>query len=119
MNNQQQAGNEYEPIVPGFETPPSPDSSYNNVFFITEEEEKRGPPRLPPHLNKFVLNEISTKEGEASSSSPPNPVVLNHMYTDAYTRGRKFPLEAVAVSTTQRLGSQYVTAVLYKPAPRR
>ncbi|VFQ63824.1 unnamed protein product [Cuscuta campestris] len=119
MNNPQQAGNEYEPIVPGFETPPSPVSSYNNIFYITEEEEKQGPPRLPPHLNQSVLNEISTRVGEASSSTPPNHVVLNHMYTDAYTRGRQFPLEAVAVSTTQRLGSQYVTTVLYKPAPRR
>ncbi|RAL46067.1 hypothetical protein DM860_006221 [Cuscuta australis] len=111
MNNPQQAGNEYEPIVPGFETPPSPVSSYNNIFYITEEEEKQGPPRLPPHL--------STRVGEASSSTPRNHVVLNHMYTDAYTRGRQFPLEAVAVSTTQRLGSQYVTTMLYKPAPRR
>ncbi|VFQ96578.1 unnamed protein product [Cuscuta campestris] len=116
MNIPQQAGNEDEPTVPGFETPPSPDSSYNNVFYTTEEEEERGPPRLPPHLETSVLNQISTRDVVLSPLQPPNHVVLNHVYTDAQSRA--FPLEAVAVSTTQRFRSKYVTVVLYKPAPR-
>ncbi|RAL44285.1 hypothetical protein DM860_015645 [Cuscuta australis] len=110
----------YEPIVPGFETPPSPESSYDNIFYITEEEEKRGPQWLPPHLKTCVLNKMGTRGGDASSSSPPpNHVVQNHVYTVAQNRGRSLHVEAIVVSTTERLGSEYVTTVLYKPAPQR
>ncbi|VFQ96576.1 unnamed protein product [Cuscuta campestris] len=120
--NTQQDGNEYEPTVPGFEAPPSPESSYNNVFYITEDEEKKGPPRLPPYLKRSALNEVMVERvGEGSSQSAPhpvpNPVVLNHLHTTAESRAS--PSEPVALATTQRFRSKYVTVVLFKPASHR
>ncbi|RAL46071.1 unnamed protein product [Cuscuta campestris] len=117
----QQDGNEYEPTVPGFEAPPSPESSYNNVFYFTEDEEKKGPPRLPPYLKRSALNKARGEVGEGSSQSAPlpvpNPVVLNHMHCTAESRASSS--EPVALATTQRFRSKYVTVVLYKPASQR
>ncbi|XP_031111634.1 SNF1-related protein kinase regulatory subunit beta-3-like [Ipomoea triloba] len=97
------------------EAPISPDSSYNNAY-TAYEDEGREPPLLPPQLQMAVLNHQTNRDESATLPSPGH-VTVNHLYTDTYSR--EAPAEAVALSTTQRFHSKYVTVVLYKPSPRR
>ncbi|CAH9096927.1 unnamed protein product [Cuscuta epithymum] len=115
MNNPQHGQDEeYEPIVPGFEAPSSPKSSYDNVYDI-KEDEGRHPPEAPPQLLEPVtIRRLTT--GEETLGKTPNPVVLNHLFTNV--DDRKFSWEPVAVATTHRCPSKYVTVVVYKPPPQ-
>ena len=66
------------------------------------------PPRLPPHLNKVILN------SENSSNDPtllpvPHHVMLNHLYALSI-RDR-----VMVLATTSRYQQKYVTTVFYKP----
>ncbi|CAH9119808.1 unnamed protein product [Cuscuta europaea] len=118
MNNPQQHGQneEHEPIIPGFETPPSPKSSYDNVYNIKEDEGRGLPPEAPPYLlEPMTVRRLTT--GQETPDQAPNRVVLNHLCTNAYDR--KFSCEPVGVATTHRVGSKYVTDVLYKPPPQK
>ncbi|XP_019199254.1 PREDICTED: SNF1-related protein kinase regulatory subunit beta-3 [Ipomoea nil] len=101
----------------GFEAPISPDLSYNNAY-PAYEDEGREPPLLPPQLHMAVLNHHQTNRDESATTLPsPGHVTVNHLYTDTYSR--EAAAEVVALSTTQRFHSKYVTVVLYKPSPRR
>lgn len=104
-----------EVTVMGFEVPRSPDSSYNNVY-PGNEDEGREPPLFPPHLHQTVLNHPANRDQSASLPSPQN-VVLNHLYIE--NSNRETPRTVVALGTTHRFRSKYVTVVLYKPVPRR
>ncbi|CAH9138214.1 unnamed protein product [Cuscuta epithymum] len=128
MNNSSQHGQneESEPIVPGFEAPPSPESSYDNVYNLNEDE-KHPPPELPPHLEKpppelpihlekpLTFQRITS--GEVTLDQPPNSVALNHLYT--IVDDRKFPWEPVGFATTECFGSKYTTVVVYQQPPQR
>lgn len=99
----------------GIGAPISPDVSYNNAF-PAYEDEGREPPQLPPLLHITVLNQQTNRDQSATLPSPRH-VTVNHLYTDTYSR--EVSAEVVALSTTQRFHSKYVTVVLYKPSPRR
>eukprot|EP00252_Welwitschia_mirabilis_P025387 TRINITY_DN789_c1_g2_i1.p1 TRINITY_DN789_c1_g2~~TRINITY_DN789_c1_g2_i1.p1 ORF type:complete len:118 (+),score=24.44 TRINITY_DN789_c1_g2_i1:261-614(+) len=98
--------------VPGFDTPQSPESSYNNILPGNEDESKE-PPVLPPHLQYGLLNYPVNME---PSGTLPNPhhVVLNHLYIES--RESKNPV--VGLGLTHRFHSKFVTVVLYKPLHR-
>ncbi|RAL37490.1 unnamed protein product [Cuscuta campestris] len=114
--NCQYGENHDELTVVGFEVPRSPDSSYNNVY-RGNEDEGRDPPLFPPHLHQTVLNDPT--KGDQSSPPLPSPqnVVLNHLYIE--NNNRETPRTVVALGSTHRFRSKYVTVVLYKPVPRR
>ena len=95
-----------------FEPPPSPPSSYDNVF-LNEDEFSKPPPELPPQL------QVTIKE-EPSSSNDPHPAILrhthielNHLYIHKNDNN-----SFVALRSTHRFREKLVTIVLYKP-PRR
>ncbi|KAK3019110.1 hypothetical protein RJ639_003792 [Escallonia herrerae] len=98
--------------VAEFEAPPSPDSSYGQVF-AGEEDFAKEPVVVPPHLHLTVLG--SENADEASSLSPkPKHVVLNHLFIE---KGWA-PQSLVALGLTHRFQSKYVTVVVYKPLTR-
>lgn len=122
---QDEAGNAYnvldlEEYVPediesisGFEPPQSPDSSYNNLQLGAEDYAKE-PPLVPPHLQMTLLNVPSAHMEIPPPSSRPPHVVLNHLYMQ---KGRSSP-SVVALGSTHRFLSKYVTVVLYKSIQR-
>ncbi|CAH9124265.1 unnamed protein product [Cuscuta epithymum] len=105
-----------EVTVMGFEVPRSPDSSYNNAY-PGNADEGQDPPPLPPHLHQTVLNESPAESNQCGALTPPQNVVLNHLYIESSKN--ETPRTVVALGTTQRFRSKYVTVVLYKPVPRR
>ena len=69
---------------------------------------EKDPPRLPPHLNKVILN------SEPQSNDPtvlpvPHHVMLNHLYALSIRD------KVMVLATTTRFQQKYVTTVLYKP----
>ncbi|KAG9443559.1 hypothetical protein H6P81_014899 [Aristolochia fimbriata] len=94
--------------VAGFEPPQSPESSYNNLPLGSDDYGKE-PPLVPPHLNFTLLNVPSFVDGPAPLSRPPH-VLLNHLYVQRGKSGQA----TVALGTTHRFLSKYVTVVLYK-----
>uniref|UniRef100_A0A803PYE4 Association with the SNF1 complex (ASC) domain-containing protein n=1 Tax=Cannabis sativa TaxID=3483 RepID=A0A803PYE4_CANSA len=109
--------NDYVPenleSVAEFEAPPSPESSYGQVF-PAEEDFAKEPVIVPSHLHLTVLGMDRPNEASSSSSSsPPKPqhVVLNHVFIE-----KGWPSQSVvALGLTHRFQSKYVTVVLYKP----
>ncbi|KAG1361404.1 SNF1-related protein kinase regulatory subunit beta-3 [Cocos nucifera] len=99
--------------VVGFEVPSSPESSYNNPSLPCDDE-AREPPSLPPHLQNTMLN-FPASQDDSISLPVPQHVILNHLYIE----NRGGPRSVVALGTTQRFRSKYVTVVLYTPVPRR
>ncbi|XP_059451644.1 SNF1-related protein kinase regulatory subunit beta-2-like [Corylus avellana] len=104
-----------------FECPPSPPSSYDNRFFTDEDfyyRTKEGkfrelqPPQLPPQLVEAFLDKPSSSADIHHSLSRPEFSQLNHLYTQQ-TDGDQY----VAITSTQRFGNKYVTAILFKPLP--
>ncbi|KAI3680434.1 hypothetical protein L6452_35204 [Arctium lappa] len=99
--------------ISGFEPPGSPDSSYNHLQLDTEDYTKE-PPLVPPHLQMTLLNVPSPHMEIPPPSSRPQHVVLNHLYMQ---KGRS-STSIVALGSTNRFLSKYVTVVLYKPIQR-
>ncbi|XP_068668059.1 SNF1-related protein kinase regulatory subunit beta-2-like isoform X2 [Aristolochia californica] len=98
--------------VAGFEPPQSPESSYNNLPMGSDDYAKE-PPLVPSHLNFTLLNVPSFVDGSTPLSKPPH-VVLNHLYVQREKSGQS----TVALGTTHRFLSKYVTVVLYKSLQR-
>lgn len=99
--------------VVGFETPNSPDSSYNNMD-LGADEEARDPPFVPPHFEHPLLGYTASRD-TAGTLPPPQNVILNHLYIEK----RDAPQPVVALGFTHRFRSKFVTVVLYKPVQRR
>ncbi|KAH6764511.1 SNF1-related protein kinase regulatory subunit beta-2 [Perilla frutescens var. hirtella] len=99
--------------ISGFEPPQSPDSSYSNSL-LGQEDFGKEPPMVPPHLNMTLLNAPSYQMEFPPPQSRPQHVVLNHLYMQ---RDRSRP-SAVALGSTNRFLSKYVTVVLYKSIQR-
>lgn len=99
--------------ISGFEPPQSPDSSYNNTQLVQEDFAKE-PPMVPPHLNLTLLNAPSPQMEIPAPYSRPQHVVLNHLYMHR----DKSRQAVVALGSTNRFLSKYVTVVLYKSIQR-
>ncbi|GMH26853.1 hypothetical protein Nepgr_028696 [Nepenthes gracilis] len=95
--------------ISGFERPQSPDSSYDNTQLSSEDFAKE-PPIVPPHLQTTLLNAPSSCTEIPPPLSRPQHVVLNHLYMQ---KGKSGP-SVVALGSTHRFLSKYVTVVLYK-----
>ncbi|KAL0419469.1 UNVERIFIED_CONTAM: SNF1-related protein kinase regulatory subunit beta-1 [Sesamum radiatum] len=96
--------------VAEFEAPPSPESSYSQVF-PGDEDFAKDPVLVPPQLQTTVLETDNRKE---TDSSKPQHVVLNHLFTEKGWSSQS----VVALGLTHRFQSKYVTVVLYKPLKR-
>lgn len=66
------------------------------------------PPKLPPHLNKVILNSENVSN-DPSVLPIPHHVMLNHLYALSI-RDR-----VMVLATSSRFKQKYVTTVLYKP----
>ncbi|KAK4758225.1 hypothetical protein SAY87_019526 [Trapa incisa] len=99
-----------ERTVVGFEAPRSPDSSYNNVYPMNEDE-TREPPLVPQQLQHPVLGYSPSRD---ENIPPPLNVLLNHLYIE----NREAPRSVVALGFTHRFRSKYVSVVLYKAVSR-
>ncbi|KAF3656093.1 SNF1-related protein kinase regulatory subunit beta-2 [Capsicum annuum] len=99
--------------ISGFEPPQSPDSSYNNLHLGSEDYAKE-PPVVPPHLQMTLLNVPSSHMEVPPPLARPQHVVLNHLYMQ---KDRSTP-SVVALGSTNRFLSKYVTVVLYKSIQR-
>lgn len=99
--------------ISGFEPPQSPDSSYSNLQLGPEDYAKE-PPLVPPHLQMTLLNVPSSHMEIPPPLSRPQHVVLNHLYMQ---KGKSSP-SVVALGSTNRFLSKYVTVVLYKSIQR-
>ncbi|CAN4105979.1 unnamed protein product [Withania somnifera] len=99
--------------ISGFEPPQSPDSSYNNLHLGSEDYSKE-PPLVPPHLQMTLLNVPPSHMDIPPPLSRPQHVVLNHLYMQ---KDRSTP-SVVALGSTNRFLSKYVTVVLYKSIQR-
>ncbi|XP_042487076.1 SNF1-related protein kinase regulatory subunit beta-1-like [Macadamia integrifolia] len=94
--------------VAEFEPPPSPDSSYGQVFPV--EDFAKEPIAVPPQLQLTVLG----MPHSAEYSTKPQHVVLNHLFIEKGWASQSL----VALRLTHRFQSKYVTVVLYKPLRR-
>ncbi|KAL6546866.1 SNF1-related protein kinase regulatory subunit beta-2 [Orobanche minor] len=99
--------------ISGFEPPQSPESSYN-CFQLGQEDFAKEPPIVPPHLNSTLLNAPSPHMEIPPPHSRPQHVVLNHLYMH---KDKNRP-SMVALGSTNRFISKYVTVVLYKSIQR-
>ncbi|KAL3627275.1 SNF1-related protein kinase regulatory subunit beta-2 [Castilleja foliolosa] len=99
--------------ISGFEPPQSPVSSYNNSQ-LRQEDFAKEPPIVPPHLSSTLLNAPSTHMEIQPPYSRPQHVVLNHLYMH---KDKNRP-SVVALGSTNRFMSKYVTVVLYKSIQR-
>lgn len=98
--------------ISGFEPPQSPESSYSNLQLVAEDYAKE-PPLVPPHLQMTLLNVPSAHMEIPPPFSRPQHVVLNHLYMQ---KGRS--PSVLALGSTHRFLSKYVTVVLYKSIQR-
>lgn len=96
--------------VPGSESPSSPISSYNNSPFNLEDFNEKLP-ELPPLLQQSPLDRPSSISDNPESLEKPLTAMLNHLYIQRGRTGQSL----VALSSTHRFQTKYVTAVLYKP----
>lgn len=99
--------------ISSFEPPQSPESSYTNLFLGSEDYAKE-PPMVPPHLQLTLLNVPALHLEIPPPLSRPQHVVLNHLYMQ---KGKSCPA-VVALGSTNRFLSKYVTVVLYKSLQR-
>ena len=93
------------------ERPSSPVSSYNNASFTLDDFSEKLP-EMPPLLQHMPLNRqpSSSKNCEVVFQKPLS-ANLDHLYikTDCSNQ------PVVAMSSSQRFRSKFVTTVLYKP----
>ncbi|CAD7696781.1 unnamed protein product [Ostreobium quekettii] len=95
--------------VSGFDPPPSPPSSYNNLEPCSEDYSKE-PPQMPPHLQLALLNVPQPIDTQQALPRPWH-VILNHMYVQKGSPN----VNALVLGTTHRYKSKYITTLLYKP----
>ncbi|KAI9014905.1 hypothetical protein BC832DRAFT_527987 [Gaertneriomyces semiglobifer] len=88
----------------------TPPDAYTNIIPPPAASSTRPPPRLPPHLDKVLLNAhpVSATD-QALLPTPSNHVLLNHMYACSIRDG------VMALGATVRYRQKYVTVVLYRP----
>ncbi|XP_028089519.1 SNF1-related protein kinase regulatory subunit beta-2-like isoform X2 [Camellia sinensis] len=96
--------------ISGSESPPSPDSGYNNSPFSSEDFSKKLP-ELPPLLQQSSLDQPSSSRDSPETLEKPLAAGLNHLYIQKGCTGQSL----VALSSAHRFRSKYVTLVLYKP----
>ncbi|KAA8524869.1 hypothetical protein F0562_011292 [Nyssa sinensis] len=105
---------DYIPEVPNnisaSESPASPISDYNNSPFHSEDFNEKLLPEMPPLLQKTPLDQPSSSKDIPESLDKPLAAVLNHLYIQKGRSGESM----VALSSTHRFRSKYVTVVLYK-----
>ncbi|XP_031092632.1 SNF1-related protein kinase regulatory subunit beta-2-like [Ipomoea triloba] len=90
-------------------SPPSPASSYNSApFSYGDFNEKL--PDLPPLLQQTPLNRTSLSRDSVETLQKPLPAVLEHLYFQKGHAGQSM----VALSSTHRFRSKYVSLVLFK-----
>lgn len=94
--------------VSEFEVPSSPDSSYTQSFFDDEDFDK-DPLGIPPQLQSTMLYPETCKD-----TSKPKHVVLDHLLVNKTLSSPS----VVALGTTHRFQSKYVTVVLFKSVKR-
>ncbi|KAE9596442.1 hypothetical protein Lal_00048838 [Lupinus albus] len=87
------------------EDPPSPASSYNNIF-LDEGELSKPPSELPPQLPMTIREEPSTSNSPFSHRPPTHPE-LNHLYIHKTDSD-----QCVALRSTYGFQHKYVTMVL-------
>ncbi|KAI3702654.1 hypothetical protein L6452_28402 [Arctium lappa] len=91
------------------ECPSSPISSYNNPILTLDDFEKL--PEMPPLLQQMPLNQPSSSKNRQRDLQKPLSANLNHLYIKR--DGSSQPV--VALSSSQRFRTKFVTNVLYKP----
>lgn len=91
------------------ESPSSPISSYNNPVLTLDDFEKL--PEMPPLLQQMPLNQPSSSKNRQRDLQKPLSANLNHLYIKR--DGSSQPV--VALSSSQRFRTKFVTNVLYKP----
>lgn len=96
--------------VSGSESPSSPISSYDNSPFSLEDFNEKLP-ELPPLLQQSPLDHPSSISDNPESLEKPLNALLDHLYIQKGRTGQSL----VALSSTHRFRTKYVTAVLYKP----
>ncbi|XP_052179248.1 SNF1-related protein kinase regulatory subunit beta-2-like isoform X2 [Diospyros lotus] len=96
--------------IAGSESPPSPASSYNNTPFSLEDFNEKLP-ELPPLLLQSPLAQPSSSRQSSESLGKPLVAVLNHLYIQKDRSGQSL----VALNSTHRFRTKFVTLVLYKP----
>ncbi|XP_065853732.1 SNF1-related protein kinase regulatory subunit beta-2 [Euphorbia lathyris] len=99
--------------ISSFEPPQSPEASYSNLQLGNDDFAKE-PPFVPPHLQMTLLNMPSSNMEITPPLSRPQHVVLNHLYIQ---KGKGAPA-VVALGSTHRFASKYVTVVLYRSLQR-
>ncbi|KAK9285929.1 hypothetical protein L1049_025131 [Liquidambar formosana] len=93
-----------------FESPPSPESSYNN--FLDTSFYEKDPPLLPPQLRMTPLN---VPPSSTDQSSPrPHHSILDHLYIQEDSHDHS----VVALGSTHRFREKYVTVELYRSIQR-
>lgn len=89
------------------ESPCSPISSYSNPAFTLDDLDEKLP-ELPPLLQQTPLNQAAASTDRLEE---PLSVNLNHLFSQRGDRSQP----TLALSSSVRFRSKFVTAVLYKP----
>ncbi|KAI7744103.1 hypothetical protein M8C21_030353 [Ambrosia artemisiifolia] len=92
------------------ECPSSPVSSYNNAGFTLQDFGEKLP-ELPPLLQQMPLNQPSSSKNFQQALHKPLAANLNHLYVKRDPNNQP----VVALSSSQRFRTKYVTTVIYKP----
>ena len=87
----------------------APEGSYANKRATRQMAKMPPPPALPGFLGKSILNGVTPLKDDSSVLNLPNHTVLNHLATSSIKD------EVLAISTTTRYYSKYVTTIMYKP----
>ncbi|KAL8195413.1 hypothetical protein R6Q57_025816 [Mikania cordata] len=88
----------------------SPVSSYNNAVFTLQDFGEKLP-ELPPLLQQMPLNQPSSSKNIQQHLHKPLSANLNHLYVKRDDNNQP----VVALGSSQRFRSKFVTTVLYKP----
>ncbi|CAM8893018.1 unnamed protein product [Rhodiola kirilowii] len=105
--------NHDELVVPGFELPPSPPSSYDNLY--PPDNVKLGPPLLPYQLPQTLLDNPTAGNYSETETLPQPPLpTVNHLYLDKGNPSQ--PL--LALRATHRFREKFVTVVYYRTLPQ-
>ncbi|XAR68255.1 hypothetical protein NMG60_11003325 [Bertholletia excelsa] len=92
------------------ELPSSPVSSYDSLPLSIEDYNEKVP-EFPPLLHQSPLDQPSSSSDCPECLEQPMAAVLNHLYIQKGRSGQSL----VALSSTNRFRSKFVTVMLYKP----
>ncbi|KAI3708182.1 hypothetical protein L2E82_37309 [Cichorium intybus] len=92
------------------ESPSSPISSYTNAPFTFEDFSQKLP-EMPPLLQHMPLNQPTSSKNCQRALQKPLSSNLEHLYIKRDERQEP----VIALSSSQRFRSKFVTTVLYKP----